>query len=120
MFEYITEDIKQIPLKDRRKIEKKIYPEFFKGILEHTKTFELRKDNDEYHPGDILILREWDGENYTGNSVRREITSILRGCPEYGLMDGYCILSLWVPGFYNRAKACLDELEKSNGRENEI
>jgi hypothetical protein len=31
--------------------------------------------------------------------TRREVTAVLKDCPEYGLMDGYCILSLQTPGW---------------------
>lgn len=82
-----------------KKIEKKVLPEYYKEIRSHRKMFELRKDDSDYEVGDILILREWDGEKYTGGRTRREITYILRNCPEYGLMDGYCILSLQTPGW---------------------
>ena len=80
-----------------KKIEKKVLPEYYKEIRSHRKMFELRKDDSDYEVGDILILREWDGEKYTGCLTSFEITYILRNCPEYGLMDGYCILSLQTP-----------------------
>lgn len=75
-------------------IEKKILPGYFEAVGRRAKTFELRKDDSDYQEGDILTLREWDGENYTGRKLTREITYILRGTPEYGLMEGYCILSI--------------------------
>ena len=110
MIEYISEETKRIPLRDRRNIEKKILPEYFKGIRTHTKTFELRKDEDDIKPGDILVLREWDGEKYTGGRTRREVVSVLKDCPEYGLMEGYVLLSLQVPGWdLFRPSAVLDE-----------
>ncbi len=94
---------------ERRQIEKKVLPEFYKGIRTHKKTFEIRKDEDNTQPGDILALREWDGEKYTGGKTRREVTRVLRNAPEYGLMEGYCILSLQVPGWNRfKASACLD------------
>lgn len=35
---------------------------------------------------------------------------MLRDCPEYGLMEGYCILSLQTPGWdYLTVSSCLDE-----------
>ena len=109
MIEYVTQEQRMVPHKDRRKIGKKVLPEYYKGIRTHTKMFEIRKDEDNIKPGDILVLREWDGENYTGGMTRREVTAVLRDCPEYGLMPGYCILSLQVPGWdYLRASACLD------------
>lgn len=99
MIEYKTQEMQMIPYKDRRKIEKKVLPEYYKGIRTHKKMFELRKDEDGIKPGDILVLREWDGEKYTGGMTRREVTAVLKDCHEYGLMDGYCILSLQIPGW---------------------
>ena len=86
--------------------------EYYKGIRTHKKMFEIRKDDDGIKPGDILVLREWDGEKYTGGRTRREVTAVLRDCPEYGLMPGYVILSLQVPGWdYLHPQAVLDETE---------
>ena len=99
MIEYTTEETKLISWNKRRQVEKKVLPEYYKGIRTHKKMFELRKDEDNIQPGDILVLREWDGEKYTGDRTRREVTAVLRDCPEYGLMDGYCILSLQTPGW---------------------
>lgn len=80
-------------------IEKKILPEYFDAVCSGAKTFELRKDDSDYEVGDILILREWDNEKYTGNVIAREITYILRECKEYGLSDGFCILGLQSVGW---------------------
>ena len=38
----------------RRRIQKKILPEYFKAVCDRTKTFELRKDEDNIQVGDIL------------------------------------------------------------------
>ena len=114
MIEYTTQETSLIPLKDRRKIEKKVLPKYYKGIRTHKKMFEIRKDEDGIKPGDILVLREWDGEKYTGGMTRREVTCVLKDVPEYGLMDGYCILSLQVPGWdFVRPSACLDGEDES-------
>lgn len=99
MIEYTTQETSLIPWNQRRQIEKKVLPEYYKGIRTHKKMFEIRKDEDDIKPGDILVLREWDGKKYTGGRTRREVTAVLRNCPEYGLMEGYCILSLQVPGW---------------------
>lgn len=81
-------------MKVGKTIEKKILPEYFKAVHHREKTFELRKDDSDYQVGDMLKLREWDGEKYTGNVTFKQITYILRDCPEYGLMPGYCILAI--------------------------
>lgn len=99
MIEYIAQEMSLVSWSKRRQIEKKVLPEYYKGIRTHKKMFEIRKDEDGIQPGDILVLREWDGEKYTGGMTRREVTAVLRDCPEYGLMDGYCILSLQVAGW---------------------
>lgn len=75
-------------------IEKKILPEYFEAVDKRIKTFELRKDDSDYQVGDILKLNEWDGEKYTGRSLSKQITYVLRDCPEYGLQPGYCILAI--------------------------
>ena len=109
MIEYTTEETKLIPWNKRRNIEKKVLPEYYKGLRTHKKMFEIRKDEDGIKPGDMLVLREWDGEKYTGGTTRREVTAVLKDCPEYGLMPGYVILSLQTPGWdYIRPSATLD------------
>ena len=72
-------------------IEKKILPKYYAAVCSSRKNFELRKDEDDVQNGDVLVLREWDGE-YTGHRVKREVTYVLRDVPEYGLEEGYCII----------------------------
>jgi len=55
------------------------------------KKFEIRKDDRGFKPNDTFVLREWDGENYTGRCFMQSIGYVLRDCPEYGLKEGYCI-----------------------------
>ena len=77
-----------------KRIEKKILPGYFKAVAKELKTFEIRKDEEDYQVGDILVLKEWNGTNYTGRKCARRITYILRGEKRFGLMEGYCILAL--------------------------
>lgn len=71
----------------------KVLPEYFEAVVKDEKTFELRKDDRGYQVGDFVTLLEWDGENFTGRRIGMvKIRYILRNCPEYGLMNGYCIL----------------------------
>ena len=72
----------------------KILPQHFQAVWDGRKRAELRKDDRDYKVGDILALREWDGEKYTGSGIAVRVTHILRDCQEYGLADGYCILSI--------------------------
>ena len=72
----------------------KILPEHFQAVWDGRKRAELRKDDRGFEVGDILALREWNGEAYTGSGIAVRVTHILRNCPEYGLADGFCILSI--------------------------
>lgn len=75
-----------------KEVTKKILPKYFKEVYAGNKTFELRKDEDDIQVGDLLLLREWDGTEYTGNEVLRIVKYVLRNVPEYGLAEGYCII----------------------------
>jgi hypothetical protein len=44
------------------KHELKIWPQFFRAVLNGSKTFELRKNDREFQSGDEVVLREWDPE----------------------------------------------------------
>jgi hypothetical protein len=58
-----------------RKIEKKVWPEYFQAILDGKKTFELRLNDFDISEGDTLVLREWDPEtkNYTGKELEKKV-----------------------------------------------
>ena len=74
--------------------ELKILPQDFQSVWNGTKTFELRKDDRDYQRGDILVLREWDGEKYTGSAICVKVTYILQNAEKYGLKDGYVIMGI--------------------------
>ena len=82
-----------------KKIEKKILPGYFRAVQNRQKTFEIRQDDADYQVGDVLVLREWNGADYTGRRCTREITYVLRNAPRFGLMDGYCILAIQPRGW---------------------
>lgn len=71
----------------------KILPMYFEEVRLGNKTFELRKNDRPYNVGDTLILKEFDGNNYTKRELTREITYILQG-GNYGLDKDYCILGM--------------------------
>ena len=79
----------------KKAVEKKILPEYFRSVVNGTKKFEIREDEDGLQICDVLILREWDGEKYTGREIKKDIDYVLRDVPEYGLMPGYVILG-WM------------------------
>ena len=55
------------------------------------KSIQESYDNAGLQIGDIIILREYDGD-YTGRSITATVSYVLRNCPEWGLMEGYCII----------------------------
>lgn len=73
--------------------ELKILPEYYEAVKSGLKRFELRKNDRDYRVGDQIRFREWDGKNYTENTIGSFVIKyVLKDCPEYGLMDGYCII----------------------------
>lgn len=81
----------------------KILPEFYQAVKNGEKTFEVRKNDRDFKKYDVIILREWDGEKYTGRWLERSIGYILPG-GAYGIEDGYVVLALKR----GRPTACLD------------
>lgn len=73
----------------------KIKEEYYTEITNGNKTFELRKNDRDYQEGDtieFIVLKE-NGEQKTSSRIYK-ITYILKGVPEYGLADGFCIFSI--------------------------
>lgn len=61
-----------------KKIEKKIWPQYFEAVASGKKRYELRLNDFEVKEGDILILREWDPKTrqYTGRVTERKVTYV--------------------------------------------
>ena len=74
--------------------ELKILPKYFDAVRRGDKRFELRKNDRDYHSGDILRLKEWDGQKYTGEEMDVLVRYIFYGIDVYGLAEGYCIMSI--------------------------
>lgn len=70
----------------------KVIADFFPPLLSGEQTFELRQD-DGFHAGDILVLREWDVRQkvYTGRKITKRITYLLSGV---GLAPNYVCMAL--------------------------
>ena len=71
----------------------KILTQHFVDVKSGRKKAELRKNDRDFAVGDMLILREWTGTEYTGRRVIVKITHILQNCG-FGLADDYVILSI--------------------------
>jgi len=80
--------------------ELKTWPPFFQAVVDGTKTFEIRKNDRGFNPGDTLMLREWDNErkDYTGRSIEKTVTYILDGTGDgMGLEKEYVCMGFFYP-----------------------
>ena len=61
-----------------RKIEKKIWPNYFDLVSSGKKKYELRLADFEVSEGDTLVLKEWDPKTnqYTGREIRKVVTQV--------------------------------------------
>ena len=61
------------------------------------KTFEIRKNDRNYKVGDWLLLKEWDGQKYTGRTLKRYVAYVFYGDEfneAYGIKPGHCVMAL--------------------------
>lgn len=72
----------------------KILPEFYDAIKLKIKTFEVRFNDRSYGEGDILRLKEWNGEFYTGRMLTVLVTYVLED--ERFCKKGFVIMSVTV------------------------
>lgn len=74
----------------------KTHTKYFEQILEGNKTFEIRKDDREFKLGDMLCLQEFDPitKKYTGRAINMNVTSLLKNKPEFGLKEGFVLMSI--------------------------
>ncbi|WP_238662165.1 ASCH/PUA domain-containing protein [Enterococcus mundtii] len=70
--------------------ELKILPEYFEAVISGRKRFEIRKNDRDYKVADQLYLREWDGEKFTGDSHKVDVTYIT----DYEQKDGYVVMGI--------------------------
>jgi hypothetical protein len=96
----------QVP-SDERVHELKVHFDFWPALASGEKPFELRVNDRDYRPGDILHLRAIAMTNgHDDNStdyvyldslqLRKRVTFVLKGeaGERYGLKPGYCILGI--------------------------
>jgi len=76
----------------------KCWPRPYQALEDEDKTFEWRLNDRGYEVGDILNLHEWDPESgdagaYTGRSMKRLVTYILRG-GQFGVPKKYVCMAV--------------------------
>lgn len=74
--------------------ELKILSKYYSDVMSGRKNFEIRKNDRNFMQDDKLILKEWNGEQYTGRELERWAGYIYYGTGEYGLAEGYCVIGL--------------------------
>ena len=73
----------------------KINYDYYLAIKQGFKQFEIRKNDKDFKKGDFIkfvVLEE--GNVLSEDTETYEITYVLKDVPQYGLKDGYCILSI--------------------------
>ena len=68
----------------------KIEPQYFHAIRLGRKNFEIRKNDRDFHEGDMVHLQEYAAGQYTG----REITAFIGYMSIFQQHPGYCVFSL--------------------------
>jgi len=76
----------------------KTWPSTFEALYRGLKRFEFRKNDRNFQIYDMLMLREWDPNTaqYTGRVLGCWVSYLLRG-PEFGVPEGYVVMSLTEP-----------------------
>lgn len=74
----------------------KIKENYFLALLSGDKTFEIRKNDRDFQVGDLIVFSVIDDRTCSivdfGDVFR--ISYVLKDCKEYGLEDGYAVLSV--------------------------
>lgn len=97
----------------RRVIEKKILNPFADAVLAGEKTFEIRKNDEDYQKGDVLKFKVMDNEHshnptHPLNDREYEITYVLSG---WGIQEGYVALGI-VPRVVQMKGAVTDYIDR--------
>jgi hypothetical protein len=75
----------------------KVWLKYYSAIDNHTKTFELRKNDRDFKVNDYLFLQPFDNEKDMEAPIGRQlaiITYVLSDASNFGLKDGYAILGI--------------------------
>lgn len=68
----------------------KILPEYYIAVSDGSKTFEIRKNDRDFHLGDIVMLQEYDESGFRGRNILVEIVYIT----DFEQKDNYVVLGI--------------------------
>jgi len=73
----------------------KIWPIFFDAVARGEKSFEVRKNDRDFQPGDEVTLKEWNPktEEFTGRELNRLIIYVFKG-GSFGVQEGFVVFSM--------------------------
>ena len=73
----------------------KAYERWFAQTLEGAKNFEVRKNDRDYRPGDLLEMYETQNSEYTGRCTLFRVAFVLtsQDFPD-GIKEGYAVLGI--------------------------
>lgn len=74
----------------------KLLQPYFDDVASGRKQFELRKNDRKFEVGHFLCLWEFANGEYNDRAILTSVPYILQGCPQFGLTDGYCCMSIKV------------------------
>ena len=73
----------------------KIKLEHFKEVVFGYKKAEVRRNDRDFQKGDLIHFVQPDGTEYPSfENNAFAVTHVLTGVPEYGLADGYAVVSI--------------------------
>ena len=71
--------------------ELKILTEYFQDNIHNQKNFEIRENDRDFKVGDALMLKEWDGKEYTGCHITMNIGYIT----DFMQKDNYVVMGIY-------------------------
>lgn len=76
----------------------KLHTRYFSDVLYGIKTWELRRNDRKFCPGDVLRLHEWDpdDEGYTGRQVMASVISMWAPTEHIPIPDDYVLMTICV------------------------
>jgi len=68
--------------------------EYFDKVASGDKNFELRFNDRDFQVDETITLHRFIKDSFTGSSLKKRITYVLKDAERFGLKDGYVILSI--------------------------